>query len=84
MTPGFKPLYGYEQLYEINEEGVVHQLPRKGINSIGRKVHFKGKTMANRIDKQSGYIITKLTKPDGSYGSQYVHRLVALTFIPNL
>ena len=83
MTPGFTPLYGYETLYEINEEGVVKQLPRRGINSIGRKTYFKGKTMTNRIDKQSGYIVTKLTKPDGSYGSQYVHRLVALTFIPN-
>jgi hypothetical protein len=39
--------------------------------------------MTNRTDKQSGYIVCKLTKPDGSYGTQYVHRLVAFTFIPN-
>jgi hypothetical protein len=36
MTEKFTPMYGYEKMYEINEEGVIKQLPRRGLNRIGR------------------------------------------------
>ena len=33
------------------------------------------------IDGRTGYPVVKLTKPDGTYGSQFLHRLLAICFI---
>jgi len=78
-----RPLKGYENRYSINTYGVIKSIPRLRVDAKGRRYLVKGTVIKTRIDERSGYLIVKITKPDGSYGSQYVHRLVALTFLQN-
>lgn len=62
---------GYEGLYEINKHGRIRSL---------RKKYFH-KELSVRIDR-AGYLTVRLNKK-GKCSTQYIHRLLALTFIPN-
>lgn len=79
----YKPIVGYEGLYEISTDGVVYSSERISIDSLGRKRTQKRKPIKTTIDARSGYPVVKLTKPNKKYGTQYIHRLVALTYLPN-
>lgn len=83
MKNKFYPLKNYEGLYEINRQGEVYSVAREFKDSIDRTVKVKRHLIKTRKDIRSGYPVIKLTKPDGKYGTQYVHRLIALTFISN-
>lgn len=65
-------LPGYEGLYRISNLGEIVSTPRKGTN---------GGTKQYRITHK-GYAEVTLCK-DGKQRTEKVHRLVALTFIPN-
>ena len=79
----WKPVVGYEGLYEISSFGRVKSLP-KYVNASHRG--FVGKRLLpEKIMKPSncfGYLIVALRK-DGKYKKIRVHRLVAQAFIPN-
>ncbi len=83
MNPEFLPLAGYESRYAISPDGIIITIPKSTIDALGRIKNKPSITMTQRVDKRSGYLVTKLSKPDGSHGTQYVHRLVALTFLKN-
>lgn len=83
MENEYKPIFGYENLYEINKLGRVRTLQKSYFDKCGRLRNRDSKHMTIRVDRRSGYLVTKLLKPNGTYGSQYIHRLVALTFIDN-
>lgn len=76
------PVFGYENLYEINQFGMVRSIPRVFYDKKGRKVIVKGRIYSSRIDKRTGYLSVKLTK-NGKQSTRHIHRLLALTFIPN-
>jgi hypothetical protein len=79
----FKFIPGYGKRYAINKEGFVKRVSRTIITKSNVLVCYDQKPIATRINKRTGYPEVKLTKPDGSYGNQFIHKLVAITFIPN-
>lgn len=83
MNNTFRFIPDYGNHYQINEEGVIKRVERIAISRHQVWRLFKEQLIKVNQDSRSGYLIVKLSKPDGSYGSQYVHRLVAKTFIPN-
>lgn len=62
------PVNGYEGLYEVSDKGNVKSLR---------------KNLILRPNTRNGYHYVNLYK-DGKANSIYVHRIVALSFIPNL
>ena len=80
-TNTFTPVKGFEDEYMINKDGIVKSISRTRLNSIGRKYTIKETTMTQFIDR-AGYSTVKLTR-NKKYGTHYIHRLLALTFIEN-
>ena len=72
----WKPIKGYEGLYEVSNLGRVKSTERRG--AYGLKENGRIRSLGER----NGYRYIALCK-DGKYKKQYVHRLVAQAFIPN-
>lgn len=68
-----KPLKDYEELYEITNKGVIYSL-----NYKGRRIRKKLSVQIN----SRGYLYIDLTKNKVTKKMR-IHRLVAMTFIPN-
>ena len=82
MKEIWKPIKGYEGLYEVSNLGNIKSLSRK-INDYRGK---NARTIGEKILKQgirNTYYIVQLHK-EGIRKSHQVHRLVAEAFIPNL
>lgn len=77
----YKAIKGYEGFYEVNELGKVRSVDRIIEYKNGSIRKYKGKELKLRIYK-SGYAITTLNK-NGVAKTYSVHRLVAMTFLPN-
>jgi len=77
----WKPVAGFEKRYKINQNGDVRSIGGIRIDARGRNFTIKECILKDRIDR-AGYWTVKLTG-DHHYGTQTVHRLLALTFIPN-
>lgn len=77
MTENWKPISGYEGLYEISDSGKVKSLPKKkGVSFInGNSPEILLKNNLGR----NGYFRINL----GRNKMKSVHRLVAEAFIPN-
>ena len=74
-----RPIAGYEGLYEIDRDGRVYSLERTIINI--REYVQQEKIVAYNLNAK-GYLRVALWK-DSQRRQHLVHRLVALTFIPN-
>lgn len=73
---------GFEGLYEISNEGVVRSLNRHVYHTGNKQEHLiQGKNLATRINN-FGYVSVRLSKGGKTY-TRFIHRLVALAFIPN-
>ena len=73
----WRPVVGYEGLYEVNNLGEVRSLGKGGINQ------FQNKEVILKPCKQSnGYLTVSLYK-DRKPKTIHIHRLVACAFIPN-
>lgn len=68
------PLKNYEGFYEITKKGVICSLYKEGIS--------KEKRIIRQHKDKDGYLIVGLSKRGESHTCK-VHRLVAITFIPN-
>ena len=77
----WRPVVGYESLYEVSSFGRVRSLDRIIIYPNGRKHFYKGQIMKSHKDKY-GYLVILLSK-NGIDKNYFIHRLVAETFIPN-
>jgi hypothetical protein len=77
----WKPIAGYEDRYEISTKGEVRSIDRVVVDKRRRLQHKKSVPITVNIDR-AGYPTVVLKKANGSRGTQYVHRLLALTFIP--
>lgn len=78
----WRPVVGYEGLYEVSNTGQVRSVDRYYVNSLGKRFFLKGKIL-KLSDNGRGYLRTILTK-DNKTSSKYIHRLVAEAFILNI
>lgn len=80
-----KPVVGYEGLYSITPEGSVWSEPRQAhrISRNGNPATYtvKGMWLATRVGT-TGYPTVMLTGKDGRPDRRYVHRLLAMTWLP--
>ena len=82
-----KNIKGFEGLYAITNDGKVWAFPRfrhhKSKKGLNFDVLYKGKWLANKINKRDGYVYIILSNKENKAITRKVHRLVALTYIPN-
>ena len=76
----WKPVKGYETLYEVSNLGNVRSLDKKVKNKYGYR-YMPSKIMKPYKNKL-GYLQVRLYK-DGKNKNCYIHRLVAEAFLPN-
>ena len=81
MIEEWKDIKDYENLYQVSNLGRVKSLKREIIYSDGRKHTYKEKILKPRKNKY-GYLVVCLCN-NGNRKEFFVHRLVALAFIPN-
>ena len=79
-TEEWKPVVGYEGIYEVSDTGKVRSLTRKVEDSLGRIRTIAGQPKKTWIDK-GGYVRAELCKDDKREGIG-VHQLVAMAFLP--
>jgi hypothetical protein len=77
----FIPIPGYAGRYAINAFGVIKRVAHERLHNKYKLVKYPEKIIHQYIDGRTGYPVIKLTKPNGKFGSQYLHRLLAITFI---
>lgn len=70
----WKPVKGFEGLYEVSSLGRVRSLNYRGRG----EVHI----LSDNLNKKTGYRSLTLSKDRKQY-IKYIHRLVAEAFIPN-
>lgn len=78
MIENWKPVVGYEDLYEVSDAGRVRSCPRVIHTYGGRTYLRKGRELAQTADKD-GYRKVHLSK-DGSACHRTVHSLVLEAF----
>ena len=81
MSEEWRPVVGYEGLYEVSSYGRVRSLDGFIVDSLGYKRLHKGKVLSPAKDK-NGYLKVNL-HCNGKCKIIRVHRLVAQAFIPN-
>ena len=77
----WKEIKGYENLYEVNENGIIKSIPHLRKNGVNGSYINKGRIMKQRINT-SGYLVLRLSK-NGVVKNEFVHVIVAKAFIPN-
>lgn len=80
MVEIWKDIEGYEGLYKISNLGNVESIELKYINSLGYEVTKNGCFLSKHFTKK--YYQISLYK-NGKSNRFYLHRLIALAFIPN-
>lgn len=78
----WKPVVGYEGLYEVSDLGRVRSVDRDVIGADGVSKPHHGKMLAPSL-RSRNYLYVKLCKC-GVRETEAVHRLVASAFVPNL
>ena len=76
------PVIGYEDLYEVTENGLIYSLNREILGRDGVKYRRKGIQISQNMHKNTGYLMVSLWKNNKGKNC-YVHRIVAQAFIPN-
>lgn len=86
MEEIWKPVVGYEGLYEVSSLGRVKSLARysKPYNNHGTicRSRIRERIMKGTPD-EDGYLEVALTDPEGIQKYYRINRLVAIAFIPN-
>lgn len=78
----WKEIPCYEGYYEASDEGSIRSVDRKIIHSVKGMANRKGQMLSPKINKY-GYCGVTLNKL-GNRKDFNIHRLIALSFIPNL
>lgn len=75
----WKPVKGYEGLYEVSDLGNVRSLDREVETSNGRVHRYRGRELA-KAPQKTGYLKTRLYSK-GKSSNFWIHRLVLEAFI---
>ena len=76
----WKPVVGYEQLYEVSDQGRVRSVERTRIDTTGRTYSYVG-TVLRPAPKASGHLAVSLSD-GGQRGKTFdIHRLVLDAFV---
>lgn len=75
----WRPVVGYEGLYEVSDWGNVRSLDRIIVDKNGREMRYKGRVLKPATHPSNGYKFILL----GVGHPAMVHRLVAKAFLPN-
>jgi hypothetical protein len=75
----WKPVVGWEGLYEVSDQGGIRSLTRTGITKFGVR-EYKGADVHAFLHKSTGYLAVNLTRR-GVRTQQLVHMLVLAAFI---
>lgn len=76
----WKDITDYEGMYQVSDQGKVRGLNRTAIRG-NKIIRVKGMQLAERPNDK-GYLTVSLCKK-GVRQNYYIHRLVAISFIPN-
>jgi hypothetical protein len=79
-TQVWKPIPGWEGLYEASDHGLIRSHDRTVHDVLGRTRRVKGRILTNRPHKTLGYVMVVLSR-DGVYHREFAHRLVARAFL---
>ncbi len=77
----WKPVVGYEGLYEVSSLGNIRSLERNIVRSDGVVTHIRAKMICPVLN-EDGYRQCKLCR-NGKHSTKRVHRIVAEAFIDN-
>ena len=82
----WKAIKGYEDYYEVSDDGQIRSVDRIVPDTLGRYRKLTGKIMkqseSKHKDRDDGYLVVNLRKLHTS-NVRPVHRLVAEAFLPN-
>jgi hypothetical protein len=70
----WKPMIGFEGLYEVSNKGYIRSIPRNGTQRHGR--------VLSRNKDMDGYLVCKVRNKD-KVKTVKIHREVAKAFLPN-
>lgn len=80
----WRPVVGYEGLYEVSSIGNIKAVAHRVTDSAGRDRFFPGRVLSVCYGKNPKYSYGHVTLRRGKCQSrEWVHRLVASAFIPN-
>ena len=79
MPERWKPVVGFEGIYEVSDQGGVRSIDRTIVCKDGRYIPAKGKMLAPFEDRH-GYLRATLSR-DGRSRKYFVHRLVLDAFV---
>lgn len=83
MTEEWRPVAGWEHVYQVSDHGRVRSIPRSVARSDGKVFHYKGQVLRPAMrDRAGGYPAVGLSY-EGRLKTYPVHRLVAIAFVPN-
>ena len=78
----FRQIPGFEGFYECSTHGAVRSMDRIVKHPSGSQKQWRGRVLKQSGRKQGGYLMVSLSKR-GEWCTQSVHRLVAMTWLPN-
>lgn len=81
MKEEWRPVTGYEKLYEVSNFGRIRSLDRFFIRKNGRPLRCKGRLLDPYISIYGYYIVSLCDK--GNSHVTALHKVVASEFIPN-
>lgn len=76
-----KPVFGYDGIYEIDDDGLIYSVSREYVSSSGKKCKVNGK-LRKPINHSTGYCVITLSN-NGKAKTHRYHRIVALSLIDN-
>ena len=82
MTEKWKPIKGFENIYEISNLGNVKSLSR--ITNNQHKEYETTEKMLSPAKDRGGYLYVYLTGKNQKAKFMYIHRFVAIHFVGNL
>lgn len=79
MSEIWKPVMGFEELYEVSDAGQVRSLTTP--SRVGRVVRKNPKVLRQRDPRKDGYMVVSLYDEAGQSFAKYVHSLVLDAFV---